>query len=110
MTEKHQNSPPVDPSTLPDPEDITEADVGEAPPRPEGKKKRRFGGTHQQIRSAQKLYKFTAWLTGLFLLLLVIQMIVKYGFNRELFAGGTTEDRSEERRVGTEYRWRWRHT
>lgn len=95
MTENNQTTPPVDPSTLPDPEDITEADVGEAPPRPEGKKKRRFGGTHQQIRSAQKLYKFTAWLTGIFLLLLVVQMIVKYGFNRELFAGGTTEDGTE---------------
>src|SRR5690625_3743963 len=94
MTEKH-TPPPVDPSTLPDPEDITEADVGEAPPRPEGKKKRRFGGTHRQIRSAQNLYKFTAWLTGIFLLLLVVQMIVKYGFQRELFAGGTTEDGTE---------------
>jgi integral membrane protein len=95
MTQKHQHTPPVDPTTLPDPEDITEADVGQAPPRPEGKKKRRFGGTHRQIRSAQKLYKITAWLTGLFLLLLVVQMIVKYGFGQELFAGGTTEDGTE---------------
>lgn len=93
MTDKTQ--PPVDPSTLPNPEDITEADLGPAPPRPEAKKKRRFGGTHRQIRSAQRLYKFTAWLTGIFLLLLVAQMIVKYGFGYELFAGGTAEDGSE---------------
>ena len=94
MTENNRTTPPVDPSTLPDPEDITEADVGQAPPA-RRQKKRRFGGTHRQIRSAQSLYKFTAWLTGIFLLLLVFQMIVKYGFGRELFAGGTTEDGTE---------------
>lgn len=93
MTDK--SNPPVDPSTLPDPEDITEDDLGQAPPRPEAQKKRRFGGTHRQIRGAQKLYKFTAWLTGIFLLLLVLQMIVKYGFGYELFAGGTAEDGTE---------------
>lgn len=93
MTDK--SIPPVDPATLPDPEDITEADLPTAPPRPEGKKQRRFGGTHRQIRSAQKLYKFTSWLTGIFLLLLVVQMIVKYGFGYEMFAGGTTEDGTE---------------
>ena len=38
MTDK--SNPPVDPSTLPDPEDITEDDLGQAPPRPEAKKKR----------------------------------------------------------------------
>lgn len=89
------NTPPVDPDTLPDPEDITEADIGQAPPRPESQKKRRFGGTHRQIRGAQKLYKFTSWLTGIFLLLLVIQMIVKYGFGYEMFVGGITEDGTE---------------
>lgn len=88
-------NPPVDPRTLPDPEDITDDDIGAAPPRPEAQKKRRFGGTHRQIRSAQRLYKFTAWLTGIFLLLLVVQMIVKYGFGYEMFAGGTAEDGSE---------------
>ena len=91
----NKNTPPVDPTTLPDPEDITEADLGQAPPRPESTKKRRFGGTHRQIRSAMGLYKFTSWLTGIFLLLLVLQMIVKYGFQRELFAGGATEDGNE---------------
>ncbi|GAA4116322.1 DUF3817 domain-containing protein [Enteractinococcus coprophilus] len=91
----NKNTPPVDPTTLPDPEDITEADLGQAPPRPESTKKRRFGGTHRQIRSAMGLYKFTSWLTGIFLLLLVLQMIVKYGFQRELFAGGVTEDGNE---------------
>lgn len=93
MTEKQ--TPPVDPATLPNPEDITEADLGQAPPRPEGQKKRRFGGTHRQIRGAQRLYKFTAWITGIFLLLLVVQMIAKYGFGWELFAGGTTLEGTE---------------
>ncbi|HIW47502.1 MAG TPA: DUF3817 domain-containing protein [Candidatus Yaniella excrementigallinarum] len=93
MTDKP--TPPVDPSTLPDPEDITEADLGQAPPRPEAKNKRRFGGTYRQIHSAQRLYKFTAWLTGIFLLLLVLQMIIKYGFGYEMFAAGTAEDGTE---------------
>ncbi|GAA2043937.1 hypothetical protein GCM10009720_26010 [Yaniella flava] len=93
MTDKP--TPPVDPTTLPDPEDITEDDVGQAPPRPEGKKKRRFGGTHRQIRSAQRLYTVTAWFSGIFLLLLVVQMIVKYGFGYEMFAGGVAEDGTE---------------
>src|SRR5699024_12302651 len=88
MTDK--SNPPVDPSTLPDPEDIAEADLGQAPPRPEAKKKRRSGGTHRQIRGAQKLYKLTAWLTGSVRLLLVLQMIVKYGLGDGLIEGGTT--------------------
>src|SRR5699024_12304782 len=91
----NDQTPPADPTTLPDPEDITEADLGQAPPRPESKKQRRFGGTHRQIHGAQRLYKFTAWLTGIFLLLLVVQMIVKYGFGYEMFAGGTAEDGTE---------------
>src|SRR5699024_11845799 len=44
---------------------------------------------------AQRLYKFTAWLTGIFLLLLVLQMIIKYGFGYEMFAAGTAEDGTE---------------
>lgn len=92
---QNNTTPPVDPDSLPDPQDITEADLGEAPPRPQATKKHRFGGTHRQIRSALGLYKFTSWLTGIFLLLLVIQMIVKYGFGYELFAAGTAEDGSE---------------
>src|SRR5699024_1260030 len=93
MTDK--SNPPVDPSTLPEQEDITEADLGQAPPRPEAKKKRRFGGTHRQIRGAQKQYKYTARLTDSFQLVLVLQMILQYGFGYELFAGGTAEDGTE---------------
>lgn len=46
-------------------------------PRPR-KKKRRFGGTHAQIRSALTFYKISSWVTGTFLLLLVAEMIMKY--------------------------------
>lgn len=60
------------------------------PPRP--KPKKRFGGTHRQIRSALGFYRFTAYITGIFLLLLVAEMIAKYAFGLELFAGGTTID------------------
>ncbi|MFZ3452554.1 DUF3817 domain-containing protein [Arthrobacter sp. 7Tela_A1] len=50
------------------------------PPRPK-KKKRRFGGTHAQIRSALTFYKISSWVTGIFLLLLVAEMVMKYMLN-----------------------------
>ncbi|UPO75740.1 MULTISPECIES: DUF3817 domain-containing protein [Arthrobacter] len=49
-------------------------------PRPR-KKKRRFGGTHAQIRSALTFYKISSWVTGVFLLLLVAEMIMKYALD-----------------------------
>ena len=52
------------------------------------KKKRRFGGTHAQIRSALKFYKVFSYVTGVLLLALVVQMIVKYGFGTEVIVGG----------------------
>lgn len=81
--------PPVDPDTLPDPEDITEADLPAPPPRPGTQVRRRFAGTHAQILTALKFYKITAWITGIMLLLLVAEMIAKYAFHVELYAGGT---------------------
>ena len=82
---------PVDPDTLPDPEDITEADLPAPPPRP-GRERRRFAGTQQQIRSATRLYVVCSWITGVMLLLLVAEMVFKYGLGTELYAGGTTVD------------------
>ncbi|WIK81153.1 DUF3817 domain-containing protein [Micrococcus lylae] len=81
---------PIDPDTLPDPEDITEDDLGPAPARPQTR--RRFAGTRQQIRGAKTFYKVCAWITGVMLLLLVAEMIAKYGFGNEIFAGGVTAD------------------
>ncbi|MDR7157580.1 DUF3817 domain-containing protein [Arthrobacter sp. BE255] len=52
-------------------------------------KKRRFGGTEQQIRSALKFYKVLAYLTGGMLLLLCAELIARYAFGQYLFAGGT---------------------
>jgi integral membrane protein len=52
-------------------------------------KKRRFGGTEAQVRSALKFYKALAYLTGSMLLLLCIEMIARYAFGQYLFAGGT---------------------
>jgi integral membrane protein len=52
-------------------------------------KKRRFGGTEAQIRSALKFYKTMAYLTGGMLLLLCLELIVRYGFGQYLLAGGT---------------------
>jgi integral membrane protein len=52
-------------------------------------KKRRFGGTEAQIRSALKFYKVLAYLTGTMLLLLCAELAARYGFGQYLFAGGT---------------------
>ncbi|MEE2568162.1 DUF3817 domain-containing protein [Pseudarthrobacter sp. J64] len=52
-------------------------------------KKRRFGGTVAQIRSALTFYKVLAYLTGAMLLLLCAELIARYGFGSYLFAGGT---------------------
>ncbi|BCW63909.1 DUF3817 domain-containing protein [Arthrobacter sp. StoSoilB22] len=52
-------------------------------------RKRRFGGTEAQIRSALKFYKVMAYLTGAMLLLLCAELIARYGFGVSLFAGGT---------------------
>src|SRR5687768_13934159 len=52
-------------------------------------KKRRFGGTEPQIRSALKFYKVLAYLTGAMLLLLCAELIARYAFGQYLFAGGT---------------------
>ena len=51
--------------------------------------KRRFGGTHAQIRSALTFYKVTSYITGIMLLLLCVEMVLRYGFNLFLFAGAT---------------------
>ncbi|MFT4469523.1 DUF3817 domain-containing protein [Arthrobacter sulfonylureivorans] len=51
--------------------------------------KRRFAGTHTQIRSALTFYKITSYITGIMLLLLCAEMVLRYGFNLFLFAGAT---------------------
>ncbi|MFP5316534.1 MAG: DUF3817 domain-containing protein [Actinomycetes bacterium] len=51
--------------------------------------KRRFGGTHAQIRSALGFYKVLAYATGVALLLVVVEMVAKYGFGAEIIAGGS---------------------
>jgi integral membrane protein len=51
------------------------------PPRP-------IKATAAQIRTALKLYKVAAMLTGTFLLLLCLEMIAKYAFHYELIVGG----------------------
>lgn len=51
--------------------------------------KRRFGGTPAQILSALKFYKVLAYATGTMLLLLVVELVLRWGFNSVLIAGGT---------------------
>lgn len=51
--------------------------------------KRRFGGTPAQILTALKFYKVLAYATGTMLLLLVIELVLRYAFGSVLVAGGT---------------------
>lgn len=70
------------------PEPTRESTTGAGRPPAEGKPKRRFGGTHAQIRSALTFYKVLAYATGVMLLLVVVEMIAKYGYGSEIVAGG----------------------
>ncbi|MCQ9166054.1 MULTISPECIES: DUF3817 domain-containing protein [unclassified Arthrobacter] len=56
---------------------------------PKAAPKRRFGGTPAQILGALKFYKVLAYSTGTMLLLLCIELVVRYGFDSVLMAGGT---------------------
>lgn len=56
---------------------------------PKAAPKRRFGGTPAQILSALKFYKILAYATGTMLLLLVAELVLRYGFHSVLVAGGT---------------------
>ncbi|MDP5227063.1 MULTISPECIES: DUF3817 domain-containing protein [Arthrobacter] len=61
-------------------------------PKPAGtptSRPRRFGGTAQQIRAALKFYKVFAYITGTFLLLLCVELVLRYGLGQFLYAGGT---------------------
>lgn len=57
-------------------------------------KVRRFAGTPAQIRSASNFYKVLAYATGVMLLLLCAEMILKMAFKVELFVGGNLLDGS----------------
>lgn len=43
-----------------------------------------------EIRSALKFYKVTSYITGTFLMLLVLEMAVRYGLGLDLWLGGPT--------------------
>lgn len=71
---------------------MTESKPAAAPAgaTPKPAPKRRFGGTPAQILSALKFYKVLAYATGVMLLLLVIELVLRYAFNSVLVAGGTS--------------------
>ncbi|WP_285728190.1 DUF3817 domain-containing protein [Psychromicrobium xiongbiense] len=54
-----------------------------------GQPVRRFGGTAAQIRSALGFYKVMAYLTGIMLLLLAVEVVLRYVFGLVLLMGGT---------------------
>ena len=51
--------------------------------------RKKFGGTESQIRGALTFYKWCAWISGSFLLLLVAEMVTRYILGYDLIAGGT---------------------
>lgn len=62
--------------------------------------RKKFGGTESQIRSALTLYKWCAWISGTFLLLLVAEMISRYIFGYDLMAGATNAATGENVALG----------
>lgn len=62
--------------------------------------KRRFGGTPAQIMTALKFYKVLAYATGAMLLLLVIELVLRYAFSSVLVAGGTNSITGESHGFG----------
>lgn len=62
--------------------------------------RRRFGGTESQIRSALWFYMVCAWVSGVFLLLLVAEMVTRYGFGYDLVAGGTWAETGKPNMLG----------
>lgn len=70
--------PAQDPTALPAPEDD-----------PMPTRKRTFAGTRQQIKAAAGFYKVASYITGVMLLLLVVEMVLKYAFKLVAYAGGT---------------------
>ncbi|GGE66047.1 DUF3817 domain-containing protein [Nesterenkonia cremea] len=85
---------------------LEEIDLGTPPPRP-GRESRRFYGTPAQIRSALKFYRVMAFITGIFLLVMVAKILISgslFGWvfwdgGQELYIGGTTAT-GEENIIG----------
>lgn len=73
----------------------TATELDAPPPRP--KEAKRFYGTHAQIRSGLNFYRVMAFVTGIFLLIMVAKILVSgslFGWTfwegYELYVGGTT--------------------
>lgn len=62
--------------------------------------RRKFGGTEAQIRGALTFYKYCAWISGTFLLLLVVEMITRYVLGYDLLAGATNAQTGEHVALG----------
>lgn len=62
--------------------------------------RRRFGGTESQIRWWLNFYMVCAWISGTFLLLLVAEMVTRYGLGYDLIAGGTDKVTGETVALG----------
>ena len=101
---------PADPSQPADPPRPVERTDGKTVPLPPGASpeqaanlrvgRRKFGGTEAQIRGALTFYKYCAWISGTFLLLLVAEMITRYGFGYDLLASAQNAQTGEHVALG----------
>ncbi|NLS08931.1 DUF3817 domain-containing protein [Nesterenkonia sp. MY13] len=88
MTEKNQNEAQGV---------AEETELGNPPPRPKGTNRRLYG-TAEQIRSTRTFYRVMAFITGIFLLIMVAKILISgslFGWvfmegGQELYIGGTT--------------------
>ncbi|MCT1367260.1 MULTISPECIES: DUF3817 domain-containing protein [Kocuria] len=85
----------TDGKRVPLPEEATPGKAG-----PVRVTRRKFGGTQAQIRGALSIYKYCAWISGTFLLLLVVEMITRYVFGYDLMAGATNAATGENVALG----------
>ena len=65
-------------------------------------KKRRFGGTEAQIRSALKFYKVMAYLTGAMLLLLCAELVARIVREAEDIIAARLDSMMASRRMAAE--------
>lgn len=102
MTEHNtpRPAPQVRPTERTDGKKVTLAEGGRADGKGGFTVRKKFGGTESQIRGALTFYKWCAWISGTFLLLLVAEMVTRYIFGYDLIAGGANAQTGETVALG----------
>ena len=102
MTEHNtpRPAPQVRPTERTDGKKVTLSEGGRADGKGGFTVRKKFGGTESQIRGALTFYKWCAWISGTFLLLLVAEMVTRYIFGYDLIAGGANAQTCETVALG----------